>query len=174
MTSSTVSNVKVWELKDLPHSFTIEVEGASEQYTLRPLELTDFQKGFRELLGQLSNVGDLNEERFQKAFEIMGSSVRVIVVEHRESGKLVSAASMVEEQKFLRNAGKVCHIEDVVTDANFRRRGFTKMILTQLLAEAQQKGNRYKVILDCTEQNVPVYAKIGLFTTGEVQMRCNL
>ena len=69
---------------------------------------------------------------------------------------------------------KVGHIEDVVTHEDYRRRGLARMILTQLMAEGKARGGMYKIILDCTPENSEVYARMGLFKTGEIQMRYNL
>ncbi len=186
---------------DLPQQLPFRFEVASpesnpdsaparETFVLRPLQKGDFALGFGALLAQLSDVGDLDGAKFDEILERNEASlqrndawgVRTLVVvhevEHQENGtenrKIVCSASLLFEQKFLRGGKKVGHVEDVVCDQNYRKRGLAKRVIQQLLGEAKQKKDVYKVILDCTEANSAVYAKMGFFVTGEVQMRVNL
>lgn len=176
----------------LPHRFSNIVDGKTQEFTLRELEAGDFLRGYKELLAQLSDPQDLDEEGFVEALEKMRPYIRVLVVQHHglspaskegEDGdsqgaeviqdRIVASASLVTEQKFLRNCKCVGHIEDVVTHRQFQRLGLAKLILTQLINEAREQQKCYKLILDCTEANSVVYEKCGFFTTGEVQMRIN-
>ena len=213
----------------LPHHFTREVRDSTgtgdeqketptvtERFVLRPLEETDFRKGYRDLLAVLSDPGDLDEEKFRSVFRAAfqggsakglvkgtdssrgwfgaasdflpfcfdrqslardagssGNNQRCLVVEHTESGRIVSTATLLVEQKFLRGGKRVGHIEDVITHPDFQKRGLAKLVLEQLIAESRGSGC-YKLILDCTEANSAVYSKLGLFKTGEIQMRINV
>ena len=63
-------------LVPLPHNFSVTIEEKEEKYVLRPLELNDFKKGFKELLAQLSDPGDLDEDKYitiWKKNKFMGS-----------------------------------------------------------------------------------------------------
>ena len=193
--------------RDLPYTFEVqppapvsaspgatpdadEEASGPESYVLRPLQSGDFQKGYKELLSQLTDVGDLEEDSFEEVLKRMQrsqaedecNSIRTVVVERLfpdgKPGKLVAAASLLMEQKFSRGGKRCGHIEDVVTDAGHRKRGLARMILDQLVAEAgnptSKRGACYKVILDCTEANSAVYAKCGYSKTGEIQMRMNV
>lgn len=65
-------------------------------------------------------------------------------------------------------ARQVGHIEDVVTDASCRGKGFGKLLIEHLTALAKQRGC-YKVILDAAEANVGFYEKCG-YKRKELQM----
>ncbi|CAD7957174.1 unnamed protein product [Amoebophrya sp. A120] len=156
---------------ELPLSFSVDVEQEREEYILRKLQPDDFAKGFKELLAQLSDPGDLDDEKFRALLAV--TNTHVLVVEHPKSGRVVCSAGLLVEQKFLRGGRKVGHVEDVVTSEKFRRRGLAKKVILSLLEIAKEE-NCYKVILDCTESNSEVYKKMGFFSTGEIQMRYNL
>ncbi|CAD7941701.1 unnamed protein product [Amoebophrya sp. A25] len=157
-----------------PVPFTIAAPGDSgeeESYVLRQLGPDDFAKGFKDLLAQLSDPGDLDDEKFRALLSV--TNTRVLVVEDIAGGRIVCSAALLVEQKFLRGGKKVGHVEDVVTHTNFRRRGLAKRIIMKLLDMAEAE-DCYKVILDCTEDNSAVYKKMQFFSTGEIQMRVNL
>merc|ERR1712194_85889 len=129
----------------------------------------------------MGDPGDLDEAKFKRIFAAAfeqnlkeESYLRCLVVEHVDSRRVVATTTLLWEQKLLRGGKKVGHIEDVITHPDFQRKGLSKMILTQLVAEAKQAGECYKLILDCTEPNSKVYAKCGFFATGEIQMRLNV
>ena len=78
----------------LPHHFTREVRDSTgtgdeqketptvtERFVLRPLEETDFRKGYRDLLAVLSDPGDLDEEKFRSVFRaaFQGGSAKGLV-----------------------------------------------------------------------------------------------
>uniref|UniRef100_A0A7I4F3Y1 Glucosamine 6-phosphate N-acetyltransferase n=2 Tax=Physcomitrium patens TaxID=3218 RepID=A0A7I4F3Y1_PHYPA len=76
----------------------------SERFVLRALAISDFDKGFMQLLGQLTVAGAVSEEQFGDT----------------EKGQIIATGSVLIEHKFLRNCGKVGHIEDVVVDQTVR------------------------------------------------------
>ena len=82
--------------------------------------------------------------------------------------KLVAAATLLVEYKFIHEAGKCGHIEDVVVDSSARGLGLGKIIIRRLVELAHEAGC-YKVILDCSEKNVAFYNRCG-FTQNEVCM----
>ena len=61
---------------------------------------------------------------------------------------------------FLRNCGKVGHIEDVVVDSNARGLKLGKKIIA-FLTEHAHLMECYKVILDCSLENKTFYEKCG-------------
>ena len=120
----------------LPHTFTREKDEATETFVLRPLEKTDFQKGFRDLLAVLSDPGELDEEKFIALYEgffTEGQTQRCLVVEHVEKKVVVSTSTLLLEQKFLRGGKKVGHIEDVITHPDYQKRGLAKTVLVKNL-----------------------------------------
>jgi glucosamine-phosphate N-acetyltransferase len=84
----------------------------------------------------------------------------VVVVEETAQQRVVGAATLVAEQKFIRGASLAGHVEDVVTDASMRGRGVGKVLMEALLLLSRHVGC-YKTLLDCDEKNVPFYAQFG-------------
>lgn len=80
----------------------------------------------------------------------------------------MGTATLLLERKFLRHCGKVGHIEDVVVDERCRGARLGLRLITAL-TEAAQAAGCYKVVLDCSEDNVAFYEKCGL-RRKDVQM----
>lgn len=66
----------------------------------------------------------------------------------------------------------VAHIEEMVIDKDSRGSGVGKSLVEHAVKFAKERG-AYKVILDCSEDNVGFYEKCG-FRTHEVSMRIDL
>eukprot|EP00899_Mesostigma_viride_P010988 jgi/Mesvir1/19891/Mv13172-RA.1 len=144
---------------------------ASTDYVPRPLQLEDFDKGFLELLSQLTTVGTITREAFNARFQQMqarGDDYQILVIEDPLSGSIVAAGTLLVELKFIHECGKVGHVEDIVVDLAMRGRHVGKVLVDALQETAQRLGC-YKVILDCAENNTGFYTKCG-FTKKEVQM----
>jgi|TARA_B110000977_G_scaffold107940_1_gene140581 glucosamine-phosphate N-acetyltransferase len=142
-----------------------------EMIFVRQLQADDYEKGFLQLIGQLTTVGNVGKEQFVTRFNaIRGGPEFVFVVE--ENGQLLASGTILLERKFARNTGWCGHIEDIVVDKNCRGRGMGLVIVRALMKVADQMGC-YKVILDCSEDNQPFYEKCGL-NRKEVQMACYL
>ena len=92
----------------------------------------------------------------------------MLVVEDLGRGRVCAAGTLVIEPKFIHEAGLAGHIEDVVVDAGLRRRGLGKLVVEKLQRIAREHGC-YKVIVDCSEDNVPFYTSCG-FKRKEVCM----
>ncbi|CAK9188138.1 unnamed protein product [Ilex paraguariensis] len=142
-----------------------------ETFRVRRLEITDKSKGFIELLQQLTLCGDICDKKFQARFEELSSYADdhlICVIEDHRTGKIIATGSVFIEKKFIRNCGKVGHIEDVVVHSNARGMQLGKKIIGFLSDHARSMGC-YKVILDCSVENREFYEKCG-FKQKEVQM----
>jgi glucosamine-phosphate N-acetyltransferase len=142
------------------------------EYNIRPLERCDHAKGYGSLLAQLTSA-DFTQEQFEERFDQLEKlkaiqPTFIFVAEHVPTQTIVASAACAVELKFIHSNGSVGHVEDVVTDSEHRRKGLAKQILQELQNAAIGFGC-YKVILDCAEHNVPVYAKVG-FVQKEIQM----
>lgn len=76
-----------------------------------------------------------------------------LVFEHVPTGKIIATATLFVERKFLRNAGKVGHIEDVAVDVSRRGKNLGKRVIVSL-TEISERVGCYKTILDCNEDNI--------------------
>ncbi|CAH9071674.1 unnamed protein product [Cuscuta epithymum] len=149
----------------------IPSRGSEENFRIRRLEILDKSKGFIELLQQLTVCDAVSDEKFKERFEEVakyGDDHVICVIEDVISGKIVATGSVFVERKFIRNCGKVGHIEDVVVDSGARGLQLGKRVVEFLTDHSASMGC-YKVILDCSEENKPFYEKCG-FKKKEVQM----
>jgi len=137
----------------------------------RPLHIGDFDRGYVQLLNQLTDAGVVTREAWQSRFREMQAAkdvYYVAVLEQIATQRVVAAATLFVEKKVVHGCAKAGHIEDVVVDSSLRGKQLGKRIIDLLLGVGRTTGC-YKVILDCSEKNVPFYAKCG-FTRKEVQM----
>ncbi len=63
-------------------------------------------------------------------------------------------------------SGKRAHIMNVYTNADYRRRGIARQMVSMLLDEARKRGVSY-VSLDATEQGKPLYRTLGFCDNTE-------
>ncbi|XP_002964886.2 glucosamine 6-phosphate N-acetyltransferase isoform X2 [Selaginella moellendorffii] len=142
-----------------------------EGLELRRLERGDFDKGFLQLMQQLTVVGDVSREMFDakmQQLEKLGDYHRIVVIEDVKSGRVVATGSIFIEHKFARSCGKVGHLEDVVVDERMRGCHLGQRVIEALTSFAKDAGC-YKVILDCKPENAAFYEKCG-YSKKEIQM----
>ncbi|AYV82182.1 MAG: acetyltransferase GNAT family protein [Homavirus sp.] len=129
------------------------------------LKKTDYDKGFLQLLEKLTVVGadTITFEDFCKQYDRLKNEVYVI--RNRSTNRIVATGSIFIEHKFIRNLSSVAHIEDVVVDPEYRGHNLGKSIVNHLIGIAIDKGC-YKVILDCSDNNIVFYEKCGFARKG--------
>uniref|UniRef100_A0A1I7T5X5 Glucosamine 6-phosphate N-acetyltransferase n=1 Tax=Caenorhabditis tropicalis TaxID=1561998 RepID=A0A1I7T5X5_9PELO len=130
---------------------------------IRPLEKNDFSKGYLELLGQLTSVGNVDQEKFENQFEAMRTSVpcyHIVVIEDINTNKVVGSASLVLEMKFIHEAGSRGRVEDVVVNSEMRRQKLGAILLETLVSLGKSLGV-YKLSLECVPELLPFYSKFG-------------
>ena len=122
----------------------------------RRLEKGDYDKNYLELLKQLTVVGDISQENYEKAFDKMGAEVWGVEFE----GKIIASVSLLLEQKIIHECGIVGHLEDVVVDRDYRKYGLGKFIIERIIKIARERGC-YKLIGDCKSELLGFYEKNG-------------
>ncbi|KAJ3366745.1 Glucosamine-phosphate N-acetyltransferase-like protein [Allomyces javanicus] len=140
-------------------------------FLLRPLEITDYDKGFLTALSHLTVVGEIDKAAFVDRFAYLKAHAHeyfTIVIEDLKTQRIAAAGTVLVERKFIRNLGLVGHIEDIVVHENYRGLQFGRYIIDALKSIGKNVGC-YKIILDCSEKNVPFYVKCG-FERKEVEM----
>lgn len=122
---------------------------------------------YTETLKVLTKVGDISPEQFQdviynweKYSDIYHP--RVIV---DENDTVVATGMLVVEQKIIHTCGKVGHIEDIAV-AKSQQGNRLGDYLISLLTEIAKDAGCYKVILDCSPENVGFYEKCGYLPVG--------
>ena len=156
------------------HGISYHHPGTKEgrQLIARPLERTDFNKGYLNLLSQLTKVGDYSQELFENQFDTMkkmpGSHLIIVVEDPGQDGEghVVASASLLVECKFIHNAAMRGRIEDVVVDSNHRGKHLGSLLLEVLNLFSKALGC-YKVTLDCKEKMLGYYKKLGYVNEGQ-------
>ncbi|GAA5935902.1 hypothetical protein JCM1841_005833 [Sporobolomyces salmonicolor] len=139
--------------------------------TLRPLWSTDYTRDHLALLSHLTSAPDIGPSRWTERFHdlLAVNAVRLtylnVVIVEEESDRLVGQAMVVVERKFLRNAGLVGHVEDVVVDPKMQGKNLGLRLLEVLTALSEEVGC-YKTILDCDPKNEAFYVKCGYENKG--------
>ena len=138
---------------------------------IREIQEADLEKGFLESLDNLKKASDLEKNNAKTILKkILDDSNHIIHIAELD-GKIVGSATLLIEQKFIHEGGKVGHIEDVVVSKEFEGRGIGMKLVVSLLEKAKMM-NCYKTILDCKDELIPFYEKIG-FKKESNQMRYN-
>ncbi|KAI9217022.1 acyl-CoA N-acyltransferase [Blastocladiella britannica] len=140
-------------------------------FVIRPLEITDYDKGFLQALSHLTVVGDISKAAFVERYSYLKAHAHeyfTIVIEDLAKKRIAAAGTILVERKFIRNLGLVGHIEDIVSHEDYRGKQFGRFIIEALKSIGKNVGC-YKIILDCSEKNVPFYQKCG-FERKEVEM----
>ncbi|GAA5888847.1 hypothetical protein JCM6882_002875 [Rhodosporidiobolus microsporus] len=139
--------------------------------TLRPLASSDYARGHLSLLTHLTSAPDVGQEawsarfsEFQAVNKVQQTYLNIVIVED-ESDQVVGQATVFVERKFLRGAGLVGHVEDVVVDPRMQGKKLGLKLIEVLTALSEAVG-AYKTILDCDPKNEAFYAKCGYENKG--------
>jgi len=127
---------------------------------IRELEEKDLFNGFLESLDSLRKASDLSPKKAKEVFKKIKSDKNYKIYVAVIDSKVVGTTTLFIEQKFIHDGGKVGHIEDVAVRKEYQDKGIGKEVVKALLEYAKKKGC-YKTILDCTDDLIPFYEKIG-------------
>ncbi|KAL5285466.1 GNPNAT1 family protein [Megaselia abdita] len=129
---------------------------------VRPLQDGDYEKGFIQLLGQLTATGTVTKTQFLTRFSQMKAlgDYYVTVIEDTRSKTIIGAASLVIERKFIRGCGLRGRLEDVVVNNTYRGKQLGKLIVVTVTLLANHLGC-YKMSLDCKDKLIPFYTSLG-------------
>jgi glucosamine-phosphate N-acetyltransferase len=137
---------------------------------IEELTAPDLARGFLESLTSLTAVGLTPVEALPIFRERLRAGIRTYIA--RQGDRVVGTASLLLEQKFIHQGGRVGHIEDVAVHREFQKQGIGTALVAHITEEARKLGC-YKVILNCFEHLAPFYARIG-YRKQEVGMRIDL
>jgi glucosamine-phosphate N-acetyltransferase len=148
----------------------------SIDFIIREIQQADLEKGFFQTLSNLSVLGRIQDdiEHAKKILQEIKSYplYKIFVAVKNDDTEIIGSITLLIEQKFIHDGGKSGHIEDVVTRREYEGMGVGSALVSAALAFAKEK-NCYKVILDCSEKNVPFYEKNG-FRRNEISMRYDI
>lgn len=134
-------------------------------FSIRHIDDSDITGDYIKLLGQLTQIDNLDKTKTFEFLRSLGKNHAVFIVEDYEMNKVIASGTIFIEQKLIHNNGKVGHIEDIVVDKNYRGYGLGKKLIDFLSKYAKDEGC-YKCILDCSEDNVTFYEKCNYQRKG--------
>lgn len=127
---------------------------------IRKLQRRDLSNGFLLSLDSLRKSSHIKPKKANIIFDKISKNPHQIIYVAVENSKVVGSASILIERKFIHEGGKVGHIEDVAVRKEFQGKGIGQRIVNALIEYAAKQGC-YKTILDCTDDLIPFYEKIG-------------
>lgn len=127
---------------------------------IRKLQRRDFYNGFLLSLDSLRKSSHIKPKKANSIFDKISKNPDHVIYVAIYNGEIIGATTLLIEQKFIHDGGKVGHIEDVVVRKEYQGKGVGKKIVNVLLKYAEKKGC-YKTILDCSGELVPFYESIG-------------
>ena len=127
---------------------------------IRKLQRKDIYNGFLLSLDSLRKSSHIKPKKANVIFNKITKNSHQTIYVAEENSKIIGSASILIEQKFIHDGGKVGHIEDVAVRKEFQGKGVGRKIVVALLKYAEKQGC-YKTILDCTDELIPFYENIG-------------
>lgn len=115
-----------------------------------------------EIIGQLSYVGDsITFSEFEEWFDTLPSNHHIYLLEN-DKREIMGMGTLLIESKIIHRFGKVGHIEDIIISKEYRGQGLGKFLVERLMEIAEKDCKVYKVILNCSDSNIPFYENCGL------------
>ena len=144
----------------------IDMSEPSIKYAIREIEESDIENGgLLEVLENLAPVGGLTRPAAAAILKDIKSNplhrIYVAVVqEDTEQGLVIGTTTLLVEPKFIFGGGRVGHIEDVAVRAGYQTRGIGFKLVKYATEQAVLMGC-VRIVLDCSDKNIPFYEKIG-------------
>jgi glucosamine-phosphate N-acetyltransferase len=141
------------------------------EITIRKITESDLENGFLETLDSLRQASNLDKNEARAILQKIAQNPDHVIFVALKEGRVVGATTLIIEQKFIHDGGKVGHIEDVAVSKNLQGEGIGEKIIRFALDYAKKQGC-YKTILDCDDKVRPFYEKLG-FEAHSHGMRYN-
>ncbi|KRY68912.1 putative glucosamine 6-phosphate N-acetyltransferase [Trichinella pseudospiralis] len=153
------------DLRKATCSFTqvASVHRPADNLCVRPLQRTDFEKGFLQLLSRLTHVGSVSKGEFCRQFVEMRNcqgTYYVVVIEDLSKSIIVGTCMLVIERKFIHSCGSRARLEDLVVDTAYRGKQLGKLLIEVTRQLAWNLGC-YKVSLECKDELISYYEQFG-------------
>jgi len=132
--------------------------------------IEDIKYQYLNLLSFLTETPPISTEEFIQQIIKISELGDIIICYSNEHDKItiLGSGTIIYEPKIIHGCKNVGHIEDIVVHEKYRGQGIAQKILTKLTDNAYNK-NCYKVILDCKNELIPFYEKMG-FQQNNYQM----
>ncbi|NDB31896.1 MAG: GNAT family N-acetyltransferase [Nitrososphaeria archaeon] len=136
---------------------------------VRKITESDLDNGFLESLDSLRLASNIDKNKARQILQKISKNPDHVIFVAIQDGKVIGSTTLLIEQKFIHDGGKVGHIEDVVVSKQFQSGGTGAKIIKTVLEYAKNQGC-YKTILDCDDSVKEFYEKLG-FTMHSNEMR---
>lgn len=134
-------------------------------FIIRKIQESDYYKNYLNLISQLTNEEiKCTYLQFKNHLNDMKSNIYVIEYE----GIIIASITLLFENKFIHNLSKVCHIEDVIVDKNYHKKGIGSKLINFSINKAKNE-KCYKIILNCKDKLINFYNKFG-FNNKNLEM----
>lgn len=136
-------------------------------YRVRPIMASDYNRGVLQVLEVLTTVGHISQQQFESMFAywLKHNDTYFTIVILNERDRVVGVGSVVVERKLIHECGLVGHIEDIAVARSEQGKKLGLRVIHALTDIGRAQG-AYKIILDCSEHNVPFYEKCGYTRSG--------
>jgi glucosamine-phosphate N-acetyltransferase len=130
------------------------------------MEENDIESGgLLEVLENLAPVGGLSKPAAKAILKGIKSNPlhRIFVAvlqDGRNEGLIIGTTTLLVEPKFIFGGGRVAHIEDVAVRFEYQRKGIG-FKLVKYATEQAAIMRCVRTVLDCSDENIPFYEKIG-------------
>jgi glucosamine-phosphate N-acetyltransferase len=144
----------------------VDMSNSSINYAIREIEEIDIESGgLLEVLENLAPVGGLSKPAAKAILKEIKSNplhrIFVAVVQDgRNQGLIIGTTTLLVEPKFIFGGGRVAHIEDVAVRAEYQRKGIGFKLVNYATEQAAIM-RCIRTVLDCSDENIPFYEKIG-------------
>lgn len=136
---------------------------AGDGLVMRPLNTEDYKKGYLDLLSQLTEVGEISQDKFLERFAEMKACKNnyfIVVIEDTKKTKVIASGTLAVEHKFIHRNASRGRVEDIVVDKEYRKRQLGKLLVETLTLLSKEIGC-YKTSLECTENLIQFYSQFG-------------
>lgn len=137
------------------------------KYTITKLKKKHITPDFFTTLAHLSasTASDTHKGLSQFKHIKKNKFHHIFVAIDTEKGIVIGTATVLIEPKFIHDCGSLAHVEDVVVNEGYEGQGIGKALMQRVMKEAK-KAQCYRVLLDCSDKNIPFYEKLGFTKRG--------
>ena len=146
-------------------------QASDHEFKFRFLEVGDYSRGFLETLGQMTVIGQISQQDFERQFSEMFTErsdvykVVVLTTCEMDTEVVIGSGSLICERKFIRQLGPAGPLEDIVVKDSYRGKHLGQRLM-EVLKKLAVANNCYKTILDCAPDKVGFYEKSDFFVKG--------
>ena len=139
-----------------------------KMFFFEKIKAQDINKDYLFLLSQLTCVDyeSLNKENIENFINSLNNNHLIYLLkDSKNSNKIIGSITIIIEHKIIHGFSKVGHIEDVVVDSNYRGQKLGQKLINYAVGLCKD-NDCYKVILDCSNENIKFYEKCGFELKG--------